>query len=60
MLPLECLYLNKNALINVVGQPVSHRIKTRYYVFRFYVNTILLCTMAVVQHIQTIISFVMC
>lgn len=23
MLPLECLYLNKNALINVVGQPVS-------------------------------------
>jgi len=24
MLPLECLYLNKNALINVVGQPVSY------------------------------------
>lgn len=22
MLPLECLYLNKTALINVVGQPV--------------------------------------
>lgn len=23
MLPLECLYLNKSALINVVGPPVS-------------------------------------
>lgn len=29
MLPLECLYLNKNALINVVGQPVS--------IFNYYV-----------------------
>lgn len=33
MLPLECLYLNKNALINVVGQPVS--------IFDYYVGVIL-------------------
>lgn len=44
MLPLECLYLNKNALINVVGQPVSFNKNSCIDLFKILIlRSVILC-----------------